>query len=72
MDRDNTPDDLADYWAEIQESLTDALVEYKESNPELIQLMEANPYFNTMIRNVFANGWVRGTMAAHQSNGSLE
>lgn len=35
----NTPDDLADYWAEIQESLTDALVEYKQSNPKLIALM---------------------------------
>ncbi len=56
----NTPDDLADYWAEIQESLTDALIEYKESNPELIQLMETHPYFNTMIRNVFANGGCEG------------
>lgn len=34
----NTPDDLADYWAEIQECLTDALIDYKESNPELIKL----------------------------------
>lgn len=33
MDQSNTPDDIADYWAEI--------------------------HFNTMIRNVFANGWVR-------------
>lgn len=24
MDQSNTPDDIADYWAEIQESLTDA------------------------------------------------
>ncbi len=53
----NTPDDLADYWAAIQESLTDALVKYKKSNPELIQSMEATPYYNTMIRNEFANGW---------------
>ncbi len=53
-------DDIADYWAEIQESLTDALVEYKQSNPELIELMEKHPYFNTMIRNVFANGWCGG------------
>ena len=29
MDRSNTPDDIADYWAEIQESLTDALIEYR-------------------------------------------
>lgn len=68
----NTPDDLADYRAVIQENPADALIEYQKSNPDLIDLMERFPYMNTMIRNVLANAWVRGNMAAHQRNGSLE
>jgi hypothetical protein len=66
----DTPDDIADYWAEIQESLADALVEYKKTNPEFIELMEKHPYFNTMIRNVFANGWVRGNIAGVKAMGN--
>lgn len=69
----NILDELANGWAEIQESLTAALIEYKESSLDLIDLMERFRYMNTMntmntmIGNVFANEWVRGNWLERRS-----
>lgn len=46
---DTPNDEDAEYWAEVQESPADAQREYQHINPELIELMKSNEYFNGMI-----------------------